>query len=174
MVIKLILIKMKQTTPTQKGLLTGALMILASLFSLYVLKNPVDSYFRYIIYTIYCTGIIWSLISYSKSANNKKSITNYFSIAFKTFVITTLMIVTFTYIYFSFHVEFRDNMIAENSRLLRVEGHHLPREIDEFAVQSKKMFLTGIISVYIFGYLVMGAVVSLITAGFLSKKSTTA
>ena len=164
---------MKQFSPTQKGLLTGTLMIFASLFSLYILKNPVESYFRYIIYAIYCVGIVWSLMSYSKSATNKKSIANYFSIAFKTFVVAILLIVTFTYIYFSFNVEFRDKGIAENSRLLRLEGNHLPREIDEYAIQSKKMFLTGIISVYIFGYLIMGVVVSLITAGFLSKKNTT-
>ena len=164
---------MKQFSPTQKGLLTGILMILASLFSLYILKNPVESYFRYIIYAIYCVGIVWSLMSYSKSAINKKSIANYFSIAFKTFVVAILLIVTFTYIYFSFHVEFRDKVIAENSRLLRLEGNHLPKEIDEYAIQSEKMFLTGIISVSIFGYLIMGVVVSLITAGFLSKKNTT-
>ena len=112
-------------------------------------------------------------MSYSKSATNKKSIANYFSIAFKTFVVAILLVVTFTYIYFSFNVEFRDKGIAENSRLLRLEGNHLPREIDEYAIQSKKMFLTGIISVYIFGYLIMGVVVSLITAGFLSKRNTT-
>ena len=164
---------MKQFSPTKKGLLTGTLMILASLFSLYILKNPVESYFRYIIYAIYCVGIVWSLMSYSKSATNKKSIANYFSIAFKTFVVAILLVVTFTYIYFSFNVEFRDKGIAENSRLLRLEGNHLPREIDEYAIQSKKMFLTGIISVYIFGYLIMGVVVSLITAGFLSKRNTT-
>ena len=164
---------MKQFSPTQKGLLTGTLMIFASLFSLYILKNPVESYFRYIIYAIYCVGIVWSLMSYSKSATNKKSIANYFSIAFKTFVVAILLVVTFTYIYFSFNVEFRDKGIAENSRLLRLEGNHLPREIDEYAIQSKKMFLTGIISVYIFGYLIMGVVVSLITAGFLSKRNTT-
>ena len=70
---------MKQTTPTQKGLLTGTLMILASLFSLYVLKDPVESYFQYVVYTIFTAGIVWSLISYSKSATDKKSFSNYFS-----------------------------------------------------------------------------------------------
>lgn len=170
---KPILIKMKQTTPTQKGLLTGALMIVASVFSLYVLKNPVESYFQFVVYTIFCAGIVWSLISYSGSATDKKSFANYFSTGFKTFIVISLLMAVFTYIYFSFHLEFRDNKIAENSRMLALEGNHLPKEIEENAAQLKKMFMPLMISAAIFRYLILGALITVIAAGFLSKKNNT-
>jgi hypothetical protein len=89
---------MKQTTPAQKGLLTGALMIAASLFSLYVLKNPVESYFQYIIYSIFCFGIVFSMVVYYRTATDKKSFTNFFSTGFKTFVVVSLLMAAFAFI----------------------------------------------------------------------------
>ena len=161
---------MKHTTPTQKGLLTGAVMILASLFSLYVLKNPVESYFQYVVYTLFTAGIVWSLISYSKSATDKKSFSNYFSTGFKTFIVIALLMAVFAYIYFSFHPEFRDNKIAENSRMLTLQGNHLPKEIEANAAQLKTMFMPMMLSAAIFRYLILGALITAIAAGFLSKK----
>ncbi len=163
---------MKQFTPTQKGLLTGILMILASLFSLYVLKNPVESYFQFMVYTIFCAGVLWSLISYSITATDKKSFSNYFSTGFKTFVVISLLMAVFAYIYFSFHLEFRDNKIAENSRMLLQQGNHLPKEVEENAVELKKMFMPMMLSAAIFRYMIIGALVTVIAAGFLSKKNT--
>ena len=163
---------MKQFTPAQKGLLTGALMILASLFSLYVLKNPVESYFQFIVYIIFCAGVIWSLLSYSVMAADKKSFANYFSTGFKTFVVISLLMAAFAYIYFSFHVEFRDSKIAENSRMLLQQGNHLPKEIENNAVKLKKMFMPMMISAAIFRYLIIGALVTVIAAGSLSKKAS--
>lgn len=165
---------MKQITPAKKGLLIGLLMILASVFSLYVLKNPVESNFQLIVYTIFCAGIIWSMISYSKTVTPTKTFNNYFSIGFKTFVVISLLMAVFAYIYFSVHLEFRDNKIAENSHLLALQGNHLPNEIEANAKQLKKMFMPMMISAAIFRYFIIGALVTVIAAGFLSKKSSAA
>lgn len=170
--IKHILIKMKQTTPAQKGLLTGALMIAASLFSLYVLKNPVESQFQFLVYCIFCFGLSWSMVSYYRQGHDKKGFSNYFSVGFRTFVVVALLMAAFAYIYFSFHPQFRDNKIAENSKLLLQQGNHLPKEIEDNAVQLKKMFMPMMISAAIFRYLIIGALVTVIAAGFLSKKNT--
>jgi predicted PurR-regulated permease PerM len=163
---------MKQYTPTQKGLLTGTLMIIASLFSLYVLENPVESYFQFIVYIIFCAGVLWSLLSYSVLASDKKSFSNYFSTGFKTFVVISLLMAVFTYIYFSFHPGFRDSKIAENSSMLLKQGNHLPKEIEENAAQLKKMFMPMMISAAIFRYMIIGALLTVIAAGFLSNKAS--
>jgi hypothetical protein len=163
---------MKQTTPAQKGLLTGALMIAASLFSLYVLKNPVESYFQYIIYSIFCFGIVFSMVVYYRTATDKKSFTNFFSTGFKTFVAVSLLMAAFAFVYFSFNTEFRDKQIAENSRLLILQGNHLPQEIKDQEALQKKVFLTMMISISIFRYLILGALITVIAAGFLSKKNS--
>jgi hypothetical protein len=164
---------MKQTSPTQKGLLTGTLMIVASLFSLYALKDPVESYFQYVVYTIFTAGVIWSLVSYSQLATEKKSFSNFFSVGFKTFVVVALLMAVFAYIYFSFHPEFRDNKIAENSRMLLAQGNHLPKEIEENAAQLKTMFMPMMLSAAIFRYLILGALITVIAAAFLSRKNNT-
>ena len=164
---------MKQFKPNQKGLLTGILMILASLFSLYVLKNPIRSNFEFLIYSIFCFGILWSLVSYFRNNNDKKTFINYFSVGFQTFVVATLLMAVFTFVYFFTHPEFRDNNIAENSRLLLLQGNHFPKEIEENAKELKKWFLTLMVSIDVFKYLFIGALISAIIAGFLSKKKTT-
>ena len=147
------------------------LMILASLFSLYVLKNPVESDFQFIVYSIFCFGIVWSLVSYFRTDNDKKTFTNYFSIGFKTFIVVSLLMAVFAYIYFSNHLEFKNTKIAENSKLLLQQGNHLPKEIEDNAVQLKKMFMPMMISAAIFRYLILGALITAIVAGFLSSKN---
>ena len=147
------------------------LMILASLFSLYVLKNPVESDFQFIVYSIFCFGIVWSLVDYFRSDNDKKTFTNYFSIGFKTFIVVSLLMAVFAYVYFSYHLEFRDTKIAENSKMLLQQGNHLPKEIEDNAVQLKKMFMPMMISAAIFRYLILGALITVIVAGFLSSKN---
>ena len=164
---------MKQQTPTKKGLITGALMIIASLFSSEILKNPVESYFQFIIYFLFTGGIVWSLISHSKKNDNTLSFKDYFSIGFKTFIVVTMLMAGFAYIYFSYHTEFRDTKIAENSQLLLKQGDHLQKEIEENANQLKKMFLPLMISSAVFRYLILGALITAITGGYLSKNYNT-
>jgi hypothetical protein len=162
---------MKQLSPAQKGLVTGALMIIANVLSLYVLKNPVESNFQFVVYALFSGGIAWSLISYSKSGAGQKSFKNYFNIGFKTFIVVTLLMVAFTYIYFTYNTGFRDQKIIENNRLLIEQGNHLPNEIEANASQLKKMFMPLMISSAVFRYLILGALVTVITAGFLNRKA---
>ena len=165
---------MKQITPAQKGLITGSLMIISSLFSLYVLKNPVESYFQFFVYIVFCLGIVWSLFTYSKLSEDKKTFKDFFSIGFKTFVVITLLMAGFTFIYFYFNTAFRDVKIAENSRLLSLQGDHLPNEIEANAKQLRKMFLPLMVSSSVFRYLILGSIITAIGAGFLGNKNKTA
>ena len=164
---------MKPITPTQIGLISGAMMVLASGFSLFVLKNPVESYFQFVVYSIFCLGIIWSLLVYSKSAAENKTFKDFFSVGFKTFIVITLLMAGFTFIYFTYHTEFRDAKIAENSKLLLSQGDHLPKEIEENAQQLKKMFMPLMVSSAVFRYLILGALITAIGACFLSQKNKT-
>jgi hypothetical protein len=114
------------------------------------------------------------MVSYFRKDTDKKSFGNFFNVGFQTFVVVTLLMALFAYIYFSLNPAFRDNKIAENSKLLLQQGNHLPKEIEENAVQLKKMFMPLMISAAVFRYLIIGALVTLIAAGFLSNKSKAA
>ena len=165
---------MKQLTPARKGLITGALMVVASAFSLFVLKNPVESSFQFVVYILFLLGIIWSMVAYSKQSTGKLPFKDYFLTGFKTFIVVTLMMTLFTYIYFNAHPEFRDSKIDENSRLLIAQGDHLPKEIEENTKQLKKMFMPMMLSAAVFRYLILGAIISAITAGFLNNSKKVA
>ncbi len=164
---------MKATTPQIKGLITGVGMVIASVFSLFVLKNPVESYFQFVVYGIFCVGLGWSLFEYSKSADERKAFKDFFSVGFKTFIVITLIMAGFTFLYFHFNTAFRDAKIAENSKLLLLQGDHLPKEIEENALQLKKMFMPLMISSAVFRYLILGALITVIAAGFFSQKNKT-
>jgi Protein of unknown function (DUF4199) len=165
---------MKPLKAQHIGLITGAVMIGASLLSFYVLKLPMESNFQFLVYFIFTAGIIWSLLTFHKSDAANKNFKDYFSEGFKTFVIVALLMAIFTYIFFSYNTGFRDAKIAENNRLILLEGNHLPNEIEENARQLKKLFMPIMVSSAVFRYLITGALISLVGAGFLSQKKTTA
>ncbi len=161
---------MIQLKPQHIGLITGALMIAGSLISFYVLKFPLESNFQFLVYAIFMGGIVWSLLMYHKMATGKKSFKDYFAAGFKTFVLVALLMAVFTYVFFSFNTGFRDDKIVENNRLLLAEGNHLPNEIEENAKQLKKIFMPIMVSSAVFRYLIIGALISAVGAGFLSDK----
>ncbi|MEO6718754.1 MAG: DUF4199 domain-containing protein [Ferruginibacter sp.] len=166
---------MKQTKPAQKGLITGALMILASLLSFYILKNPIESYFQLLVYLIFSLGIIWSLVDYYKSTDPvEKNFKNFFSIGFKTFVLVVLLMAVYTFVFFTYNTDFRDTKIAENSKLIVSAGDHLPNEIEQNEKQLRKMFMPLMISSAVFRYLIIGSIITAITAAFLGQRLRTA
>jgi hypothetical protein len=154
------------------SLIAGLTMIAASLLSFYVLKLPIESNFQLLIYVIFTVAIFLNLYNHFISNAPNKSFKDYFSIGFKTFVIIALLMAVFTYVFFSFNTAFRDDKIAENSRLLLLEGNHLPKEIEENTQQLKKLFMPIMISSSMFRYLIIGAIVTAITGGYLSTRKT--
>lgn len=162
---------MKQVKPQLIGLITAGLMIAASLVAFYLLKLPVESNFQFVVYGIFTAGVIWSLLNYHTSEAASKKFKDYFSAGFKAFVIVALLMAVFTFIFFSFNTEFRDAKIAENNKLIVAEGNHLPREIEENARQLRQLFMPIMVSSAVFRYLIIGALISLVGAGFLSQKN---
>jgi hypothetical protein len=79
--------------------------------------------------------------------------------------------VIFTYIFYKFNTQYRDNGIAENNKLLLQEGNHTPAEIENNALQLKKIFMPMMLGINTFKYLILGVLVTVVGAGFLSKKN---
>ena len=86
-------------------------------------------------------------------------------------VVTRSLLVGIATVSTLFALSFAYNKIAENSRMLALQGNHLPKEIADNATQLKKMFMPMMLSAAIFRYLIIGALVTVIAAGFLSKKN---
>ena len=161
---------LKDLNATKKGLITGLLMIVLTLFFFYVLKMPVNQKEQYVIFSVYIAGIIWSLLTYKQTATENKTFKNYFSTGFKTFIVVTLLMVLYTFIFYKFNTAYRDAGIAENNTMLLKEGNHTPAEIESNANQLKQIFMPVMVGITTFKYLILGSLVTAIASGFLSRK----
>jgi len=160
---------LKDLNSTKKGLITGLLMIALSLIFFYVLKLPFNQKDQYVIFSVYIAGIVWSLFSYKQTSTEDKNFKSYFSTGFKTFIVVTLLMVLYTFIFLKFNTTYRDTGIAENNAMLLKEGNHTPAEIAGNAVQLKQLFMPVMVAITTFKYLILGSLVTAITSGFLSR-----
>ncbi len=81
---------MQNISARNKGIITGFVMIGILLLFFYGLHKPVNGTTEYIVYVVYIVGILWSLFDFKKSATADAKFKDYFSVAFKTFVIVVL------------------------------------------------------------------------------------
>ena len=156
-------------TPTKKGLVTGLVMVALSLFFYYVLKMPVNQKEQYALFSVYIAGIIWSLYEFRQTAADK-NFKSFFSTGFKTFIVATLLMVLYTFIFFKFNTDYREAGIAENNALLLQQGNHTPAEIQTNANQLRQIFMPVMIGITTFKYLILGALVTAIASAFFSRK----
>ena len=91
---------------TKKGLLTGLIMIGLSLLFYYT-KQPFDSPLQYLIYVIYAAGIVWTIYEFSKTEENLNKFGAFFLQGFKCFIVITLLMVVFTFVFNKMHPEFK-------------------------------------------------------------------
>ena len=164
---------MKNISATYKGLITGGVMIVASIVGYFGLKIPFNSKEQFVVLTIYTAGVVWSLIAFNNGSNEEKKFKNYFQAGFKTFIVVTLLMVIYSILFYTFNTEVRDAWIADNNQMLLKEGNHMPAEIAENAKQMKRIFLPLMVGINLFKYLIIGVLITAITGGFLisQKKS---
>lgn len=157
----------KTISPAIKGLITGALM-LATALGLYYSKQPVDSNLQYIAYLVYGGGIAWTLIDYSKSSSYSNKFMSIFGQGFRCFVIVTLIMVAFTGIFSKMHPEFaKDGAKAYREYLVNEKKDKLPAEVEKEVTQYEEQYTLRLVSASIFGYLVMGAVITAAISGII-------
>lgn len=163
---------MMKLTARNKGLLTGALMILLELFFFYVLKQPAVSNLQYITYSVFSVGVLWTLWDYKKRAAELPRFKDLFSEGFKMFAIVALLMVVYLFVFYKFNTAIIDAQFAENDRLLLQQGDHTPAEIAANTKQMKRIFMPMIVGINMFKYLILGSIITVVAAVFLSQKKT--
>ena len=161
---------MQKISATQKGMLTGLAMIVMS-FIIYFSKGNFDNNLQYITYSIYVLGIVWTLINFSKQDNHQHKFGGYFLQGFKCFIVVTLLMVVFTACFLYLHPEMKQQMQILYKADLEKQGNSTPAEIEEKIKLAGKSFLPVMLMSAIFGYLVIGAMVTAIGAAFLNSKN---
>ena len=153
---------MRTLNATKIGVITGVCLILLQLFFFIVIKLPVESPAKYFIYFIYAAGITWSLVYFNKSLTETAGIKDFFATGFKTFIVATLFMVIYTFIFYKLHPEISQAVITNNSQQLKLQGNHTPKEIADNAVQLKNIFIPMMLSITTLLYLFFGAIITLL------------
>lgn len=160
---------MKNLNATAKGLLTGAIMILVSI-GIYFYRGSFENKLQYITYAVYIAGIIWTLLDLRKSGSQPLTFKNLFSQGFRCFVVVTFMMVLFTWLFLWFNPGLKEEMAVQYRSDLQSKGNYTAIEMDEMVAKAKEYFVTMLVSMAVFGYLAIGALVTVIASGFLSQK----
>ena len=132
--------------------------------------QPFDSPLQYLIYVVYAGGIVWTIYEFSKSEENTNKFGAFFLQAFKCFIVITLLMVVFTFVFNKLHPEFKGDMVKAYTDELIKKGNSTPAEITKNIESAKDYYLTMLISGAIFGYLIIGAVFSAATSLMFIKR----
>jgi hypothetical protein len=160
---------LKNLNATKKGLITGLVMIGISL-SIFYSGEPFDSPLQYLIYVVYAGGIVWTIYEFSRSEENTNKFGAFFLQGFKCFVVITLLMVAFTFVFNKMHPEFKEGMVKAYNEEMVKKGNSTPAEISKNIESAKDYYLTMLISGAIFGYLIIGAVFTAATSLMFIKR----
>lgn len=161
---------MKYIIPRNKGLIIVAVMIILSVALFYGVKLDPSGRSQFAVLGVYVLGIAWTLIDFKRTSATDKSFKEYFATGFKAFIVITLLMVIYTFIFYKLNLQIREEGIAINNKLLLEEGNHTPAEIEKNAEQLRSIFIPMMVGINMFKYLITGALVTVIGAGFLSQK----
>jgi hypothetical protein len=154
-----------------KGLITGIIMIGIAL-AVYYSGQPPGSSLQYIIYAVYAVGIVWAIVAWKNSASFSPKFSEAFQTGFKCFVVVTLLMVLFTAIFSKMHPEIAEDSAKYMKEELLKKKEQLPPEIDEAVNRFRNGFTLMLVYRSIFGYLIIGAIVTAVTSLLITRKKS--
>jgi multisubunit Na+/H+ antiporter MnhB subunit len=165
---------MKYLSPKYIGLITGAVMIVISIIMFYGFHFPDTGKVKSTCYTIYTIGIIVTLLLYKKNNTEaEKSFKDYFATGFKMFVVVVFMMAIFTFIFYKMNPQILENALIEINKFNVLNPNKTAAEVVENSNKLRNIFIPMTLLTNIILYLIIGALITLVGAGFLSQKKTT-
>lgn len=161
---------MKNISAKYIGLITGGIMVLVSLLMFYQFHFPDTGVVKYVCYSLYTVGVIFSLINFKNNNTSEKDFKDYFSEGFKTFVVVCLIMALFTWIFYKMNPQIFDKVIEEINKINSLDKNKTPQEVIENGEKIRSVRIPMMVAVNTIMYMVIGALVTLIGSGFLSQK----
>jgi glycerol uptake facilitator-like aquaporin len=162
---------MKNISAKYIGLITGGLMVLVSLLMFYQFHYPDTGTVKYVCFSIYTTGIILALVNFKNNSTEEKEFKNYFSEGFKTFVVVALIMAIFTWVFYKMNPQIFEKAIEEINKINSLDTSKTPHEVIENGNKIRSIKLPMTVALNTIMYMILGALVSLIGAGFLSQQN---
>jgi hypothetical protein len=144
--------------PALIGLISSGLMIVALLAGYYQLISD-GATAQLVAYGCYAAGLVATLLLHGSAA---KGFAGNFSTGFQCFIVITLVMVLFTYLFNALHPETAQQAAAALKGSLIKANNRTPDEIERDVNLFREGFSTMVVSRSIFGYLIYGAITTAI------------
>ena len=162
---------MRYNFSTKLGIMGGITIVATICVLIYLLKIPYTGGPQGIALSIYVAFTFFSVYSFCKKSPESRGLKVFFSQGFKTFIIMTLFIVLFTFIFYKFNDSYLENGIIANSQLIRDQGNHTEAEIIENNQKLRNIFMPMMLSFTTIILLILGSVSSVVAAAIFKKSN---
>ncbi len=156
------------TTSTTKGIVISLILIVIALAT-YFLNMNTSSALQYISYAVFIIGIIWSINMYGKQIDHNSTFGNYFAHGFKIAAIVTVIMIVYIVIFVYLFPDVREKAMDAARTRMQSQGKMTQEQINQAINITKKFFMVFLIGATLLGYLIFGALASLIGAGITKK-----
>ena len=114
---------------------------------------------------------MWAIVDYRKSESYTGKFGDLFSQGFRCFIVVTLVMVAFIAIFLKSQPRFKEEGAKAYREFLIKDKNRSKVEIETEVEKYKDQFNTGFVSASIFGYLIIGALVTAVTSALLTRRN---
>lgn len=157
----------KITSPATKGLVIGLVLIVISL-AITITGQEENRWLSYGSYLIFIIGIAWAISTYARQINYNTTFGGYFRHGFSTTAIVTCLMIIFTVVLLLVDPSVKEKALEVASKNMSKQGL-TEDQMKQGLEMTKKFFLPFALLGIVVGYVVMGVIVSLVTAAVMKK-----
>lgn len=161
---------MRNISAKNIGLITAAVMVIISLVLFYQFNFSDSGTVKIICYSVFAVGIVATLLSFKFNSKAEKTFKEYFSEGFKMFVVVVLIMAVFTYVFYKLNPQIFEVALAEINTYNIKDTNKTALDVEENSKQLRRAFMPMTIATNVIIYLIIGSLVTVATAGFLSQK----
>ncbi len=155
------------TSTIVKGAIIGLIMIIVSIAASF-LDLQANGYFQWVGYGIFLIGVILSISQYGKQINYNSTFGNYFAHGFKTSALVSLMMIVFLIVFMTIFPDFKEKAL-EVAKKDMADKKMSAEQMEQAINLTKKFFMVFLVGGALLGYLLFGAIASLIGAAVTKK-----
>ena len=156
------------TTSTTKGIVISLILIVIALAT-YFLNMNTSSWLQYVSYAVFVIGIIWSINMYGQQIDHNSTFGNYFAHGFKIAAIVTVIMIVYIVIFVYLFPDIREKGMEAARKSMEAKGQMTQEQINTALGFTQKFFIVFLVAGTLLGYLIFGALASLIGAGITKK-----
>ncbi len=160
---------LKSISSTKKGILISLVLVFYSLISFYFFHIPENGSSQYVVMGLYISGMIWVIVSGKYQIENP-SIKSLFSEGFKAFIVITLFMALYTFVFYKINPQILEKGIADNNDIITKQGDKTVMEIKENAEKLRSIFMPMMLAINTIKYIFLGAIISIVSGGFITQK----